>query len=131
MPNQKSRLAVKTRKLTSIQLKTSKELTSYFAHFNSIIAKLNSNPQFTIPKGVHETLLLKGLSLDYKTVATVIGMTNNTSNISTQGMLCQHKSELQARKQAKKEQAILFTAAQQSIQALLSSSLPVAPSKPH
>jgi hypothetical protein len=59
-------------------------------------------------------LLLEGLSSDYETVMTVIGMTDDAS---TRGMLHQQESKLRTRKQAKKEQAILFTTAQQSFQA--------------
>jgi hypothetical protein len=86
-------------------------------HFYSIITELNSNLRFTVPEGVHETLHLKGLSADNKTVTTVISMANNTSNIRTWGMLHQQESKLCAQRQVKKEQAILFVAAQQSLQA--------------
>jgi hypothetical protein len=61
MLNQKSRLAVRMHKLTLIWLKTGEELNSYFTHFDVIVSKLNSNPRFTMSKGVCKTLLLKGL----------------------------------------------------------------------
>jgi hypothetical protein len=116
MPNQKSRLTARMCELTSIQLKTGEELNSYFTHFNAIISKLNSNPHFTTSKGVCKTLLLKGLPSDYKTISTVISMSDKVSSTSVQGLLHQHKSKLCARKQAKKEQAMLFTTMQQSLQ---------------
>ncbi len=71
-------------------------------------------------EGVCKTLLLKGLPSDYKTIST--SMSNNTSSNSIQGLLHQHESKLHAR-QVKKEQAVLFTAVQQSLQQSSLSSL--------
>src|SRR5690606_8293079 len=69
-----------------------------------------------------ETLLLEGLPSDYETVSTVISMSDETNSNSVRGLLRQRESELRARKQAKKEQAVLFAAVQQSLQQSSSSS---------
>lgn len=82
MLNQKLRLAVRMRKLASIHLKTREELNSYFAQFDSIVSKLNSNLHFAVSEGVCETLLLKGLPSDYETVSTVISMSDDASSNS-------------------------------------------------
>jgi hypothetical protein len=115
------RLTARTHKLTSIWLKTGEELNSYFTHFNVIISELNSNLHFTMSKGVCETLLLEGLPSDYETVSMVISMSDKVSSTSVQGLLCQCESELHARKQVKKKQAVLFTTVQQLLQSSSSS----------
>jgi len=123
MLNQKLRLTVRMRELALICLKTGEELNSYFTHLDMIVYELNSNPHFTMSEGVCKTLLLKGLPSDYKTISMVISMSNKTSSNSVQGLLCQCEYKLHARKQVKKEQAVLFVAVQQSLQQSLLSSL--------
>jgi hypothetical protein len=92
-PSQRSRLGASTQQLTTIRLQMNEELMVYFARFDAIVAELAVNDDFALPKGTHETLLLEGLPPDYETVITVINMSSEVVDETTnRGLLRQYES---------------------------------------